>query len=89
MSTLITLLDENFDANDVNIMVFEPCIVFPPWPRDKTHGPFDFLDSTIFKFNSFEASLNSTYCRVVIKNNTTTLLKLMRKFQKLKFLLFF
>ena len=26
MSTSIILLDENFNANDVDIMVFEPCV---------------------------------------------------------------
>ena len=28
MSTSITLLDQNFNANDVDIMVFEPCVLF-------------------------------------------------------------
>ena len=30
MSTSIILLDQNFNANDVDIMVFEPCVLFPP-----------------------------------------------------------
>ena len=30
MTTSITLLDQKFNANHVNIMVFEPCILFPP-----------------------------------------------------------
>ena len=40
MSTSITLLDRNFNANDVDIMVFEPCVLFPPcggfktWPKN-------------------------------------------------------
>ena len=29
MSTSIILLDQNFNANDVDIMVFEPCVLFP------------------------------------------------------------
>ena len=35
MSTSISLLDQNFNANDVDIMVFEPSVLFPPaavWP---------------------------------------------------------
>ena len=31
MSTSISLLDENFNANDVDIRVFEPCVLFPPF----------------------------------------------------------
>ena len=30
MSTSIILLDQNFNANDVDIMVFEPCVLFSP-----------------------------------------------------------
>ena len=30
MSTSITLLDQNFSVNDVDIMVFEPSVLFPP-----------------------------------------------------------
>ena len=30
MSTSIILLDRNFNANDVDIMVFEPVSYFPP-----------------------------------------------------------
>ena len=30
MSTSIILLDQNFNANDVDIMEFEPCVLFPP-----------------------------------------------------------
>ena len=29
MSTSIILLDQNFNGNDVDIMVFEPCFFFP------------------------------------------------------------
>ena len=29
MSTSIILLDQNFSANDVDIMVFEPSVLFP------------------------------------------------------------
>ena len=29
MSTSIILLDQNFNANDVNILVFEPSVLFP------------------------------------------------------------
>ena len=29
MSTSITLLDQNFNANDVDIMVYETCVLFP------------------------------------------------------------
>ena len=29
MSTSISLLDQNFNANDVDIMVFEPSVLFP------------------------------------------------------------
>ena len=32
MSTSIILLDQNFSANDVDIMVFEPSVLFPPSP---------------------------------------------------------
>ena len=31
MSASIILLDQNFNANDVDIMVFQPCILFSPW----------------------------------------------------------
>ena len=30
MSTSIILLDQNFSANDVDIMVFEPSVLFSP-----------------------------------------------------------
>ena len=30
MSTSIILLDQIFNGNDVDIMVFEPCVLFPP-----------------------------------------------------------
>ena len=30
MSTSIILLDQNSNANDVDIMVFEPCVLFSP-----------------------------------------------------------
>ena len=30
MSTPIILLDQTFNANDVDIMVFEPSVLFPP-----------------------------------------------------------
>ena len=30
MSTSITLFYQNFNANDVDIMVFEPCVIIPP-----------------------------------------------------------
>ena len=30
MSTSIILLDQDFNANDVDIMVFEPSVLFPP-----------------------------------------------------------
>ena len=30
MLTSIILLDQNFSANDVDIMVFEPSVLFPP-----------------------------------------------------------
>ena len=30
MSISITLLDQNFSVNDVDIMVFEPSVLFPP-----------------------------------------------------------
>ena len=30
MSTSIILLDQTFNANDVEIMVFEPSVLFPP-----------------------------------------------------------
>ena len=29
MSTSILLFDQNFNANDVDIMAFEPCVLFP------------------------------------------------------------
>ena len=32
MSTSLILLDQNFNANDVDIMVFEPCVLFPLGP---------------------------------------------------------
>ena len=30
MSASIILLDQNSNENDVDIMVFEPCVLFPP-----------------------------------------------------------
>ena len=30
MSTSSVLLDQNFNANDVDLMVFEPSVLFPP-----------------------------------------------------------
>ena len=47
MSTSIFLLDQNFNANYVDIMVFEPSVLFPPpaavW-RDRWHGPNENLE---------------------------------------------
>ena len=37
MSTSISLLDQNFNANDVDIMVFEPSVLSPP-PRSLGGG---------------------------------------------------
>ena len=37
MSTSIYLLDQNFNANDADIMVFEPCVLSPP--AGTTNGP--------------------------------------------------
>ena len=47
MSTSITLLDQNSNANNVDIMVFEPCVLFTPataWGGggNYTHGPKNF-----------------------------------------------
>ena len=43
MSTSIILLDQNFTANEVHMMIFEPSVLFPPRGRlgkgDKTHDP--------------------------------------------------
>ena len=33
MSTSIILLDRNSNANDVDIMAFEPCVLVPPCGR--------------------------------------------------------
>ena len=30
LSTSIILLNQSFNANDVDIMVFAPCVLFPP-----------------------------------------------------------
>ena len=37
MSTSIIILDQNFNANYVDIMVFEPSVLFPP-PRRSLGG---------------------------------------------------
>ena len=41
MSTSIILLEQNFNANDVEILVFKPCVSFPLCGRlgGETHGP--------------------------------------------------
>ena len=47
MSTSIILLDQNSNANDVDSVVFEPCVLFPS-PQfffgggDRWHGAFVF-----------------------------------------------
>ena len=43
MSTSIILLDQNFNANDVDIMVFEPSVILkrPPPPRRSLGGGID------------------------------------------------
>ena len=33
MATSIIVLDQNFNANDVDIMVFEPSVLFPQFER--------------------------------------------------------
>ena len=56
MSTSINLLDQNFNANDVDIMVFEPSVLFPP-PQlggDRWHGP------TFFMLNNTELKKTQT-----------------------------
>ena len=52
MSTSNILLDQNFNANDVDIMVFEPSVLFPHTPSpsrslggSRRYGPF-FSDQT-------------------------------------------
>ena len=45
MSTLIDLLDQNFSANDVDIMVFEPSVLSPIPPPPQL-GEID--DSLVF-----------------------------------------
>ena len=39
MSTSIILLDQNFNANDVEIMVFEPFVLSAAAWGEKRHGP--------------------------------------------------
>ena len=38
MSTSIILLDQSFNANDVDIMVFEPSVLFPSAPPQFVGG---------------------------------------------------
>ena len=41
MSTSIILLDQNSNANDADIMVFEPSLIFPlpQFGGNRLHGP--------------------------------------------------
>ena len=48
MSTSITLVDQNLNTNDVDIMVFERCLcpTFPlqPLGGDETYGPIIWIE---------------------------------------------
>ena len=61
MSTSIILLDQNFNANDVDLMVFEPSVLSPP-PQfgvggNRWHGPTEDLQTLIFSHENY-----STMC---------------------------
>ena len=53
MSTSIIILDQNFNANYVDIMVFEPSVLFPPPPQFGGGGiehmvPIIYLNGNVF-----------------------------------------
>ena len=43
MSTTIITLDQNFNANYVDIMVFEPSVLFPPPPPQFGGGAIEHM----------------------------------------------
>ena len=58
MSTSIILLDQNFNANDVDIMVFEPSVLFLPaavWGEIDDMVPFLISNENhqFSKYNSY------------------------------------
>ena len=60
MSTSIILLDQNSNANDVDIIVFEPCVLFPPCGDfcELSVGPNSLAKCTVSrnKDNTFSAT---------------------------------
>ena len=57
MSTSIILLDQNFSANDVDIMVFEPSVLLPPPQFGGGGGVDDMVLSPCIRVKS-----NITFC---------------------------
>ena len=53
MSTSIIILDQNFNANDVDIMVFEPSVLFPP----AQFGGGGLIDDMVLKFSVWEMDI--------------------------------
>ena len=55
MLVSIVLVDRNFSANDVDIMIFEPGFLIPPWVNEK-HGT-----TKLINLNQFGAELKGTF----------------------------
>ena len=57
MSASIILLDRNFSANDADIMVFEPCVLFSPcgrfWGKLNTWSTVPLTDVPPKNYRSF------------------------------------
>ena len=68
MSTSIILLDQNFNANNVAIMVFEPSVSIndpPPPPQlggDRRHGPKKLIKKNKNQFEKLFIDLNTSLC---------------------------
>ena len=64
MSTSIILLDQNFNANYVDIMVFEPSVLFPPatvWGVGDRWGARQFVHTTFRTHDISYKNQNQTF----------------------------
>ena len=70
MSTSIVLLDQNFNANDVDIMVFKPCVLFPPCGR--LGGGIEHMVRRNKKERVATLGTNTSYDRLELGCHTTS-----------------
>ena len=76
MSTSINLLDQNFNANDVDIVVFVPSFLF--FPAAVWEGVDDMVRSSLMRLDVLFAAKLSTNLKIVVYSLCNTLLIIYR-----------